>query len=306
MRELVQAGERTFYIDCPSKIGVYLTEDGGAVLIDSGIDGSAASRALEVLEEFGRRPDMIINTHSHADHVGGNSFIQERTGCPAYAAGEDAAIIQNSLLNTSVVYGGRPCREMKNKLLYSSPCRTAELNDSILPEGLETVRLDGHSFAMTGIKTSDGVWFIADSLASEAVLEKYRVPFIYDAGKYLDSLSTVEGLDGKLYVPSHSTPMDDAGCLCGLVDINRRRVFEVIERLLSICRSPMCFEEVLKNLFDSYGLVMEMNQYILVGCTIRSLLSFLRDEGRLNAAFSGNRLLWETAGFDAPAIMNLP
>lgn len=35
MYELIQAGENTFYIDCPTKLGVFRTPQ-GAYLIDSG------------------------------------------------------------------------------------------------------------------------------------------------------------------------------------------------------------------------------------------------------------------------------
>ena len=37
---------------------------------------------------------------------------------------------------------------------------------------------------------------------------------------------------------------------------------------------------------------MDMNQYVLVGSTLRSYLSYLLDTGRMTATCSDNRLLW--------------
>ena len=55
------------------------------------------------------------------------------------------------------------------------------------------------------------------------------------------------------------------------------------------------FEAILQRLFTAYQLTMNFEQYVLVGSTVRSYLSWLKDAGRLNAVFSDNLLLWERA-----------
>ena len=49
MYELIQAGERTYYIDCPSKIGIYRIDDEKVCLIDSGNDKDAGKKVLKIL-----------------------------------------------------------------------------------------------------------------------------------------------------------------------------------------------------------------------------------------------------------------
>ena len=80
MYELIQAGERTYYIDCPAKIGIYRMDETRVCLIDSGNDKDAGKKVLKILEANGWKLDRILNTHFHADHVGGNRLLQERTG----------------------------------------------------------------------------------------------------------------------------------------------------------------------------------------------------------------------------------
>jgi glyoxylase-like metal-dependent hydrolase (beta-lactamase superfamily II) len=293
MYKLIQVGSRTYYIDCSTKIGLYKINERDVCFIDSGVDGNAGEQALGIIDRRGWTLKMIINTHSHADHMGGNNVMQARTGCRVYARGADVSIIRDTILNTSYIYGGFPFQKLRNRFLFASPCEAFELRDSVLPDGMEAIDLDGHSFAMTGIRTSDGVCFVADSVMSVAALEKYHIPFIYDAKKHLDTLSALEKLDAELFVPSHFAPIKDIASLAG---INRDKVLEVIERVLAICKKPMGFDEILKNLFDSYGLVMDMNQYILVNSTLRSLLSFLFDMGRVSMSFDANRFLWESCG----------
>jgi hypothetical protein len=52
----------------------------------------------------------------------------------------------------------------------------------------------------------------------------------------------------------------------------------------------------LKQLFNDFGLQMNFEQYVLVGSTVRSYLSWLKDSGKVNARFENGLLLWERSG----------
>lgn len=45
-------------------------------------------------------------------------------------------------------------------------------------------------------------------------------------------------------------------------------------------------------MFDDYGLVMNFEQYVLIGSTVRSYLAWLRDEGKLEICFDDNVMFW--------------
>ena len=75
MYELIQAAENSYYIQSPAKIGLIKVSDTEVCLIDSGNDKDAGKKVLKVLNANGWTLKAIYNTHSHADHIGGNQYL---------------------------------------------------------------------------------------------------------------------------------------------------------------------------------------------------------------------------------------
>ena len=85
MYELVKISDRSYYIQSPAKIGLYITNNTDAVLIDSGSDKEAGRKVRQILDSNGWKLSAIYNTHSNADHIGGNKYLQSQTSCKIYA-----------------------------------------------------------------------------------------------------------------------------------------------------------------------------------------------------------------------------
>jgi hypothetical protein len=143
---------------------------------------------------------------------------------------------------------------------------------------------------MVGFKTPDDVIYLADCLFSRETLEKYRINFIYDVDQYLRTLEMVKTLKAKLFIPAHAAPCEDIG---ELAQYNIDTVLEIADKILEICERPICFELILQKLFTHYHLTMNFEQNVLVGSTVRSYLSWLKDSGKLTVEFSDNMLLWQ-------------
>ena len=111
-------------------------------------------------------------------------------------------------------------------------------------------------------------------------------------GAYLETLDKVEGMEAAMFVPAHA---DASADVKELVRYNRDKVQSIAERILSICEEPKCFERILQEVFKGYGLSMNFEQYVLVGSTVRSYLSWLKDTGKLSAEFQDSMLLWQKA-----------
>ena len=291
MFELKQVGANSYYIDSPAKIGVYVDQDNAAYLIDSGNDKDAGRKVRQVLERNGWRLEAIVNTHSNADHIGGNCYLQKQTGCKIFANGIEAAFTRHPILEPSFLYGGYPPKDLRHKFLLAQASDVLDFSDSAFPSALEILPLPGHFFSMTGLRTPDGVVFLADCISSKETLDKYGVAFIYDVEAYLQTLDIVERLEAACFVPAHTEACTDVK---DLVRYNRDKVFEVADKLLGFCRMPAHFEAILQQVFRHYHLTLNFEQYVLVGSTIRSYLSWLKDNDKLSVRFEDNLLLWQS------------
>ena len=287
---MIQVSEKGFYINCPAKIGVYVADKDHVYLIDSGNDKDAGRKVRQILDKNGWHLNAILNTHSNADHIGGNRYLQGQTGCKIYAGGIEAAFTKHPILEPSFLYGGYPCKDLRHKFLMAQESDVTDFSDDSFPKEIEVIPLPGHFFDMVGFRMPDGVVFLADCISSRETLEKYAVSFIYDVEAYLKTLDMVEGMEAVLFVPAHAETSAD---IRELVHYNRDKVYKVAERILSICKEPVPFEKILQEVFKGYGLSMNFEQYVLVGSTVRSYLSWLKDNGKLAVAFQDSMLLWQ-------------
>lgn len=158
-------------------------------------------------------------------------------------------------------------------------------------KNLEVIPLRGHFFDMIGVRTPDNVVFLADCVSSENTLNKYQISFIYDVAEYLNTLDRVESMKAAIFVPAHAEATKD---IKDLVQINRKKVLEVANKIQSVLTTPMSFEALLKQIFDEYGLLMNFEQYVLIGSTVRSYLSWMKDNKKIEAAFKDNLLIWSS------------
>lgn len=290
MYELTPVTERSYYVQSPAKIGLVRLNDTEVCLIDSGSDKDAGRKVRQILDARGWKLKAIYNTHSNADHIGGNRYLQNQTGCRIYAPGIECDFTRHTILEPAFLYGGFPCKELRHKFLLAQESDAEPLTKEVLPEGFEMISLPGHFFDMVGFRTPDDVVYLADCLSSRETLDKYRIGFIYDVGAYLQTLEMVKTLKARMFVPAHAAAAED---ISELAQYNIDKVSEIGEKILEICETPRGFEAILKKLFDEYGLTMNFEQYALVGSTVRSYLSWLKDGGRLNAAFEDHMLLWQ-------------
>ena len=174
MYELVRLTENCCYIESPAKIGLVRLDDSDVCLIDSGNDKDAGRKIRQILDANSWKLKAIYNTHSNADHIGGNRYLQNQTDCRIFAPGIDCDFTRHPLLEPSFLYGGYPCKDLRHKFLMAQESNAEALTDEVLPEGFQILPLPGHFFDMVGFRTPDDVVFLADCLSSRETLEKYQ------------------------------------------------------------------------------------------------------------------------------------
>lgn len=288
--KIKQIKGNTYYIPSPCNIGLY-EENDKITLIDSGNNKEAGRQILKAIKDNGWQLDLIINTHSNADHIGGNAFIQKRTQCRIAATNKESVFINNPELEPAFLYGGFPWPAIENKFLKADPSIVTDLilsQGKILDTSLEAIPLPGHFYEMIGIRTNDNVVHLADVLFSEAIVSKYHIIFLYDVAGQLAALENLKTLKADYYLISHGEVYED---ITKLIEMNRNKILEIIRTILKICQHGISFDELLSHVCDAYKISLNPNQFVLVGSTLRSYLSYLARIKRIELVIKSNKMV---------------
>jgi len=311
MYDLRQVGERTWYVFCHDIFGFYQLNDTDVCMIDAGWSDDAGHFAQKVLEEKGWNLKIIINTHTHIDHLGGNRVLMEKWGCPAYATRIDRVFAEYEILEPSYMFGGRPSKEVQEGFMHPGKLGWRDLEDfGELGEecsrgltewlqseygyevGLEIVELPGHTFGMVGVKTSDNVWFVSDALLNRRALEKYPFGYLIDVEAYLSTLDFLKTLSGSYYILAHGR---DAGAdISELIDDNISNIQRHISFIKKSCHDGKNFDLVVRDVFFEYGIKCNEIQYTLIGSAVRCFLTYLQDRGELECYADDGLIKWRT------------
>ena len=171
MYELNHITGNSYYIQSPSKMGLVKLNDTDVCLIDSGNDKDAGRKVRQLLDANGWHLTAIYNTHSNADHIGGNRYLQGQTKCKVYAQGIECDITRHPVLEPAFLYGGFPPKDLRHKFLMAQESDAQELTPGVLPESFALLQLPGHFFHMVGFRSPDDVVYLADCLSSRETMD---------------------------------------------------------------------------------------------------------------------------------------
>ena len=285
MYELIQAGKHTYYMDCPSRSGIYLINSSDICIIDGGSDKASAKKLSAHIEEKGWNPVLLLNTHSHADHDGGNAFLQQKYNIPVSCSNPDAMLIENTLIQPTTLYGAYPNKDMLGKFFYAQPSTVTPISQINMPEGLTYETFPGHSPNQTAYKTRDNMWFIGDVLTPQTTIEKYHISYLYNIEEHLNSLEKLKHTEGELFIPSHGPVMENTA---DIIEINIQHVKDILAFLTEQCKTPHSIDELMKAFFDTSGMTLSLSQHLLCGATFRSYMSYLYNNDTVGVVFDDN------------------
>ena len=290
--------DRVVFLQGAVNAGLIRTGD-GVVIVDTGLDRSAANKILRAAEALGEPVRAILNTHAHADHFGGNAQILRKTAVPVYAPAVEAAVIRQPLYEPVYLFGGAaPIAALRSRFLLAeaSPVDHEVAPGQVLELGgvqVEVVDLAGHSLGQVGYRV-DGVLFAADSFLGLEPLAKHPIPYLVDAGGVLDSLERVRGVDAAWFVPGHGPAVQAGPELEAVLDANaaavRRLLDWAAERLR---RGPAGTEDLLAELGTHLGVGMaDPAAYALNRTALLGVLATLERQGAARVEVRDGRWWW--------------
>jgi len=276
-------------------VGVLRGDGGRCVLIDTGLNETSGKKAIKaVREELDGEVVAILTTHAHADHFGANATVVKRTGARVYAPAFDEAVLRYPLLQPTLLFAGAdPPASMRGGFILADPSPVDHVIDgptvSLEAFDVEVVPLAGHSPNQVGYLI-DGIFFCADVVLPETVLQKYKIPYLYSVTDHLKALDVAEGVACTVAVPGHGSRRTRLDALCQL---NRGLVLEVAERVVEFARTPTTAEAILTRLLTAFGAeVSDAPAFYLLHPTVYAFLTHLEREGRIRHEMRDRQSLW--------------
>ncbi|HNX75853.1 MAG TPA: MBL fold metallo-hydrolase [Candidatus Rifleibacterium sp.] len=289
--ELTRLSERTFCVCGPANVGVIALEDSRVALIDSGNEEKYAVKLFELLSDYRFKVAYILNTHAHADHIGGNSFFAEKTGCRILASTLEAPTIRQPLIQSAVLFAGAPVQDLMNRFTMANPSAVDVLSGTELTLDdvqIKILDLPGHSVNQKGFLV-DGVAFVADTLFPDSFFKKQRLPFTYDPHAQMQTLQKLRNLTAKVYVGGHFRPTDN---IATMITGNLSHVENAMNFMRELLKVPQSQERVVKAFLDHFGLKKISWEYFLYRTTVNGYLSSLYNRGEIKFRVLDNLAVW--------------
>lgn len=295
--ELLKITDGAYYLSGAVNLGVIAGTNGDAILIDAGIDESAARKAKRLIEAAGWNIAALLITHAHADHYGGAAYIVKTTGARVFAAAAEKSVMETPLLEPLYLFGGAyPPGALRSKFFLAQPlkvdttlqpglCRLAGVN-------LEIVALPGHSLGQIGVAYA-GVLFCADAVVSPDVIQKHGIPLNTDIAATLQTYENLTQRKEAYFLLCHGGL---TRAIAPIVAANRQIVNRVMEAVIQTARTPCTAEDIVSRVAGVMGLtITNQGQFYLTNLTIMAYISHLLDTRQLHVQYSNNRQIFTSS-----------
>ncbi|WP_153394461.1 MBL fold metallo-hydrolase [Ornithinicoccus halotolerans] len=208
-----------------------LPHDGGLVLLDSGTSITPETSVRGRLAEARRRLediDLVVNSHAHPDHMGGNAALAAVTNAAFAAPAAEAEWLEDNETVISELWEANP------DAYRLTPGERSELVglfgdrvriDRLLRDGdhlelssgmLRVITTSGHSPGHIAVHDQDRkLLFTFDDVQAAGVpiagTPHKLAPLYHDVRRYRSGLRRLHDVEFELLVPSHGDPLDAEG-----------------------------------------------------------------------------------------------
>lgn len=174
------------------------------IQVDAGMKGSA-KKIIDYYQKRNLRPDVVLITHYHIDHIGSLGIIKEKYNPEIYANKLEIPVIEGK---SSM---GRP-KSLGARIMFSfmKPDKVSGIKplEDLKIEGLKILETPGHTPGSTSfIVEKENSVFIGDAASSVNGTLQINEKYTMNMEKAKESLNKIRSLSPILVLPGHGEPL---------------------------------------------------------------------------------------------------
>lgn len=181
-----------------------IRHEGKVLLIDAGMK-SSGRKIAEYFDSHSEKPDAILITHYHPDHIGGLSNLVEKYGSKVYAHKNELAFITGKEKI-------KPAKSILSKMVSgvskSEPVEEVESFEKLPYKWMKAVETHGHTPGSTSLLYEpDNLLFVGDAVSVKGGKTVINKQFTLDMTEAEKSQEKILSMKGATILPGHGEPL---------------------------------------------------------------------------------------------------
>lgn len=181
-----------------------VTYGGKSVLIDAGMR-SSAKKIISYFNQKGTKPDSVLITHYHMDHIGGLSDVVGAFSSDVYADDREISVLKGE---SKVKSTGSLMSKMVSGAIKTRPIEMVKPTGEVPYDWIKVVSTTGHTPGSTSyLFVPDNVLFVGDAVTEKNGELSINRQFSLDMPQAEKSKNLITSMSGVTILPGHGKPL---------------------------------------------------------------------------------------------------
>jgi len=273
------------YIAIGSPTTMIIPDEDAVYIVDLGYNVDRAKSIINYVNKKYNKSIKFIFSHSHPDHISNPKITIGEKYIHIY----EYSIANSTLLKEILLYGAKAPKDQ-----FTLPINNLEIdypfnwNDNIGP--IELIPLPGHSPGHTGFKFKEAI-YVADAFFGDKLIRRVGIPFYSDHREALNSMrKLLEYAKNNYFLILSHGPIIRGERAKELIERNIKVLMNLKRKVLEKLVKPMTLNELTYKLTSELALEITSELLLLNEVTIKSIISELIDENKVEFQITNNGL----------------
>src|SRR6056297_1142891 len=272
---------------------LYNIEGNKYVITDPGyLNQKNYQEYIAFLKEKNIHPKYLICTHGHVDHANSVVYLKNEFGSKVIMPEYESYFFDNPKFYIHKVIRAKNLNYQK---MYSADKLKVDLivkEEEIIIENkkFNVERLAGHSFNHCGFSTPDNVIYLGDTLLSEDLIMKTKIPYIFDIDVDLKSKRKILNLNYDHYLVSHKGIIYDKE---KVVNKNVDFINEFFVKIINYLKKPMTYEEITSKINKELKIGESVLKFLIAERSIKSFVYYLEKHSYIDSCVKNHKIYYK-------------